>query len=442
MSQVQKINIFQATTEELEAGIQDMNTLIDSSLQKGDLDIARYASSTRTVMIGLLEKKQGELTAQKSSMTHNYNSASVVVTDAMALAFHAALSDSALGSEDVDDIKAGLRAALINFNVSSLRLEIPPELNEQTAQLVINFASALAEKLLRAQQKYGRGTDWAEPNWGDDCLKELHRHLSKGDPRDVAAYCMFMWYHGWLTTSAQSASAALNERTLFDGFMKDDYSPDTSGSVTEADEKIFLETLFHIWQARAAVQNGLTQEEMDVITAFRQTKESMVAEIVQKKQIDEEYSQNSSAFPLVQIQINVPVKNGLSAEFVSKLKTLSTRLKATSIAFPEKSVEWLYHKDSEEAFSLKYSACTMPPGYFPDSYVCWALEDIAKASYTTRTGAHEFILLLQGDCSVTSKTLASYIDSTVDLILAGETSGMDVNHYDGYAFMLFPAQGV
>lgn len=34
------------------------------------------------------------------------------VTDAMALAFHSALSDGALGSDEVEDIKAGLRAAL------------------------------------------------------------------------------------------------------------------------------------------------------------------------------------------------------------------------------------------------------------------------------------------------------------------------------------------
>ena len=34
------------------------------------------------------------------------------VTDAMALAFHSALSDGAIGSDEVEEIKAGLRAAL------------------------------------------------------------------------------------------------------------------------------------------------------------------------------------------------------------------------------------------------------------------------------------------------------------------------------------------
>ncbi|WP_199773261.1 hypothetical protein [Escherichia coli] len=41
----------------------------------------------------------------------------VPVTDAMAYAFHHALTDSPLGDDDVEDIKAGLRAALVNgFN--------------------------------------------------------------------------------------------------------------------------------------------------------------------------------------------------------------------------------------------------------------------------------------------------------------------------------------
>lgn len=38
-----------------------------------------------------------------------------VVSDDMALAFHHALSDGAIGSDDIEDIKTGLRAALANF---------------------------------------------------------------------------------------------------------------------------------------------------------------------------------------------------------------------------------------------------------------------------------------------------------------------------------------
>jgi hypothetical protein len=33
----------------------------------------------------------------------------------------------------------------------------------------------------------------------------LSQHIAKGDPRDVAAYCAFMWYHSWKTEAAQTA---------------------------------------------------------------------------------------------------------------------------------------------------------------------------------------------------------------------------------------------
>ncbi|MCR1319985.1 hypothetical protein NR352_23965 [Enterobacter soli] len=77
---------------------------------------------------------------------------------------------------------------------------VPEGLNPATTDLVLRFASALADKLYKAEQKYGRSTDWMKDDWYDDCLQSLWEHIEKGDPRDVAAYCAFMWYHGWVTT--------------------------------------------------------------------------------------------------------------------------------------------------------------------------------------------------------------------------------------------------
>ncbi|WP_260466595.1 hypothetical protein [Klebsiella pneumoniae] len=52
----------------------------------------------------------------------------VPVTDAMAYAFHHALTDSPLGDDDVEDIKAGLRAALVNvFNTQPAPQEVHDE---------------------------------------------------------------------------------------------------------------------------------------------------------------------------------------------------------------------------------------------------------------------------------------------------------------------------
>lgn len=77
---------------------------------------------------------------------------------------------------------------------------VPEGLNPETTDLVLRFASALADKLYKAEQKYGRSTDWMKDDWYDDCLQSLWEYIEKGDPRDVAAYCAFMWYHGWVTT--------------------------------------------------------------------------------------------------------------------------------------------------------------------------------------------------------------------------------------------------
>ncbi|MGK6282099.1 hypothetical protein [Klebsiella pneumoniae] len=82
---------------------------------------------------------------------------------------------------------------------------VPEGLNHETTDLVLRFASALADKLYKAEQKYGRSTDWMKDDWYDDCLQSLLEHIKKGDPKDVAAYCAFMWHHGWKTKVAQPA---------------------------------------------------------------------------------------------------------------------------------------------------------------------------------------------------------------------------------------------
>lgn len=76
-------------------------------------------------------------------------------------------------------------------------LAMPAELHPDTQNLVADFCTALAEKLYKAQLKYGYDADWKQDGWHTQCLAHFHQHIAKGDPRDVAAYCAFMWYHGW-----------------------------------------------------------------------------------------------------------------------------------------------------------------------------------------------------------------------------------------------------
>lgn len=79
---------------------------------------------------------------------------------------------------------------------------VPAELHPDTQKLVTDFCTALAEKLYKAQLKYGYDADWKQDGWPTQCQAHFHQHIAKGDPRDVAAYCAFMWYHGWKTEPA------------------------------------------------------------------------------------------------------------------------------------------------------------------------------------------------------------------------------------------------
>ncbi len=63
-------------------------------------------------------------------------------------------------------------------------------------QLVYGFAQNLLQKLVVSEKKYGWNGGWREAGWMDECRAKLREHIEKGDPLDVAAYCVFLWYHG------------------------------------------------------------------------------------------------------------------------------------------------------------------------------------------------------------------------------------------------------
>lgn len=69
-------------------------------------------------------------------------------------------------------------------------------LHPDTLALVRRFAYALACKLSAAERKYGYTDGWLRNDWMDECRYKLVDHVAKGDPRDVAAYCAFLWHHG------------------------------------------------------------------------------------------------------------------------------------------------------------------------------------------------------------------------------------------------------
>lgn len=95
---------------------------------------------------------------------------------------------------------------------------VPEGLHPNTVNLVARFASALAEKLAAAERKYGYSDGWADAGWMDECRQKLVEHIAKGDPRDVAAYCAFLWHHGESTTPpAQQPAETSNAREWRNG---------------------------------------------------------------------------------------------------------------------------------------------------------------------------------------------------------------------------------
>ncbi len=89
----------------------------------------------------------------------------------------------------------------------------PAHLHADTARLVVLFAAAMARKFAQAEKKYGYTNGWKEKGWMDECRAQLLEHLAKGDPRDVANYCAFLWWHVERTVTFGVDLAAGPDRT-------------------------------------------------------------------------------------------------------------------------------------------------------------------------------------------------------------------------------------
>lgn len=124
----------------------------------------------------------------------------------------AAVYDQAEANRLVDAANAALRSRdckIYSAGVVPLTICAPDNLSEGVQKQMQSFATALASKMFMAEVKFraehGHDFDvdeWREAHWKDQCLAGFKEHLAKGDPIDIAAYCLFMHYHGWSTTEA------------------------------------------------------------------------------------------------------------------------------------------------------------------------------------------------------------------------------------------------
>lgn len=80
-----------------------------------------------------------------------------------------------------------------------------------TDELIDMFAAVLRDKANAAEAKYGWNDGWLNPDAVDAMRGSLYRHLGKGDPRDVAIYCAFLWFHDASTHPTEASSPASEE---------------------------------------------------------------------------------------------------------------------------------------------------------------------------------------------------------------------------------------
>ena len=72
-------------------------------------------------------------------------------------------------------------------------------------EAVDKFAAAMKQKLAQAREKGRSGWQQMNPN---ELSGMLYEHVAKGDPRDVANFCMFLWNLGQPITPCQPVQPA------------------------------------------------------------------------------------------------------------------------------------------------------------------------------------------------------------------------------------------
>ncbi|MCK6105081.1 MULTISPECIES: hypothetical protein [unclassified Brevundimonas] len=128
-----------------------------------------------------------------------------------------------LSCKDVGTGRAHLAAIINALSTTPARAEAQDE-GAATDDLVDRFAVALKAKLRAAGEKYGFDDAWKADDWRDKLIEDLLRHIQKGDPRDVAAYCAFAWHHDWSLSPKQDdlRSAAFTDRGAEDRYVSQD----------------------------------------------------------------------------------------------------------------------------------------------------------------------------------------------------------------------------
>lgn len=107
-----------------------------------------------------------------------------------------------------------------NFNLRAAELHFKNNPNDmesiELAEKCTNFANEMFKKLMYVRQKKGFRNDFINRlENADDIRLQMYGHIDKGDPVDVANYCLFLYWLGQPTaTPEMHPTSTLKERIL------------------------------------------------------------------------------------------------------------------------------------------------------------------------------------------------------------------------------------
>ncbi|MEG6190429.1 hypothetical protein [Enterobacter kobei] len=109
-----------------------MSTITKQWLQQTIADMEEH----RDLFPGDLDDNHGKVLAALRIALASLEAEPVSVNDDMAYAFHHAMSDSSLGTDEVEEIKAGLRAALANVAAPPAPVSVPDEATPENIEIL------------------------------------------------------------------------------------------------------------------------------------------------------------------------------------------------------------------------------------------------------------------------------------------------------------------
>ncbi len=112
-----------------------MSTITREWLQQ---KIADMEATRDEIPFGLDEDDSNTLAALRLALA-SLEAEAVSINDDMAYAFHHALSDSSLGADEVEEIKAGLRAAFANVTAPPAPVSVPDEVTEEDCPAFVKY---------------------------------------------------------------------------------------------------------------------------------------------------------------------------------------------------------------------------------------------------------------------------------------------------------------